>query len=388
MKWAYQPMAATLTRKGIEIGNRYSFRDLSEFTLTTQLMCDGEVLSVQQQALALAPLTSCVLPLPEGISGVCRYGCYVNLTLSDAEGYEVAACQVELPVPVENTQKALSPVALTETEKVIVAQGENFVYTFSKFHGSFVSMQLGDRELLAAPVRITTFRAPTDNERRVKNHWVHNERTLSENMDRCMCKIYSVRVEDDTIVTEGSLSGISVQPYLHFTQKITVGKDGTVDFTVDARVNERAFWLQRFGYEFTLNDPNAAYTYFGKGPGENYCDLSRHAAYGIWRTTAEESYVPYIRPQEHGNRYGVRYLDVDGAFRVTAQQPFECNVSQYPVTELFQKGHGAELVKDGKTHLRIDYKNSGIGSNSCGPVLLEQYRLSEKAFRFAFRLTL
>jgi beta-galactosidase len=155
---------------------------------------------------------------------------------------------------------------------------------------------------------------------------------------------------------------------------------------VDARVNERSFWLQRFGYDFTLTDPDAAFTYFGKGPGETYCDLSRYAAYGIWQSRASQEYVPYIRPQEHGNHYGVRYLDLEKIFRVTAETPFECNVSQYTVQELIQKPHAAELVKDGKTHLRIDYKNSGIGSNSCGPVLLEKYQLKEKTFSFTFRL--
>ena len=387
MKWAYQPMAVRLTESdALEITNRYSFRNLAEFTLSAQLVCDGEVLESEQTVLDLAPLTSCIAPVPGIPPENCRYGCYVNLQLTDADGYEVAACQVALDVPVVQEKASLRPVTLTETEKTVIAEGENFRYVFSKFYGNFESMVIKGRETLAAPVGLSTFRAPTDNERRVKNHWVQNNSTLSENMDKCMCKIYAIRVSDGAIVTEGSLSGVSVQPYLHFTQKITIGEDGAVEFTVDARVNERSFWLQRFGYDFTLADPDAAFTYFGKGPGETYCDLSRYAAYGIWKSTASREYVPYIRPQEHGNHYGVRYLEVENAFRITAQTPFECNLSRYPVTELFHKQHAAELIPSGKTHLRIDYKNSGIGSNSCGPTLPEQYQLKEKEIHFAFRL--
>ena len=55
---------------------------------------------------------------------------------------------------------------------------------------------------------------------------------------------------------------------------------------------------------------------------------------------------------------------------------------------LFRTRHAAELTKDGTTHVRIDYKNSGIGSSSCGPALMEQYRLREKeiCFRFAMQI--
>ena len=95
--------------------------------------------------------------------------------------------------------------------------------------------------------------------------------------------------------------------------------------------------------------------------------------------------MPYLKPQEHGNHYGVSYLAVNG-LRFAAEMPFECRVSQYSAKELFRKAHAAELEKDGVTHVRIDYKQSGIGSNSCGPVLSEQYRLSEKEIHFRFRM--
>ena len=46
--------------------------------------------------------------------------------------------------------------------------------------------------------------------------------------------------------------------------------------------------------------------------------------------------------------------------------------------------HIDELEDTGHITVRIDYKNSGIGSNSCGPMLLEKYRLSEKDIHFEF----
>jgi beta-galactosidase len=106
----------------------------------------------------------------------------------------------------------------------------------------------------------------------------------------------------------------------------------------------------------------------------------------MWKSKASEEYVPYIKPQEHGNHYGVRYLRLENGLTAVANQAFEINVSQYSTEELFRTGHAAELRKDGKTHVRIDYKDSGIGSNSCGPELADVYQLREKNFRFEFIL--
>ena len=91
-------------------------------------------------------------------------------------------------------------------------------------------------------------------------------------------------------------------------------------------------------------------------------------------------------PQEHGNHYGTRYLELDNGLTFVADNAFEINVSQYSTEELFRKAHAAELVKDGKTHVRVDYKDSGIGSGSCGPELMEEYRLNDAEMHFEVTL--
>jgi len=91
-------------------------------------------------------------------------------------------------------------------------------------------------------------------------------------------------------------------------------------------------------------------------------------------------------PQEHGNHYGVRYLELENGLTFASDKEFEINVSQYSTEELFKKQHAAELQKDGKTHIRIDYKDSGIGTGSCGPQLMDKYKLSEEEFTFEFVL--
>lgn len=99
----------------------------------------------------------------------------------------------------------------------------------------------------------------------------------------------------------------------------------------------------------------------------------------------DASYVPYVNPQEHGNHADTRYLKI-GKLIFASQNGFEFNASQYSAMALFKARHTDELVPDGVTHLRIDYKVSGVGSGACGPITHENYRLSEKEIEFSFSL--
>ena len=93
-----------------------------------------------------------------------------------------------------------------------------------------------------------------------------------------------------------------------------------------------------------------------------------------------------MRPQEHGNHYGVRELTIKNAFTVRSSQAFEAAVSRYSTGQIYRAAHTDELGESAHTYLRVDYKDSGLGSQSCGPELPEAYRLSEKAIHFAFSL--
>ena len=99
---------------------------------------------------------------------------------------------------------------------------------------------------------------------------------------------------------------------------------------------------------------------------------------------ADSEYVHYVRPQEHGNHTSVKMLRI-GDLEFHPEDRMEINVSRYSTAALLKAAHTDELVADGKIHLRIDYKVSGIGSGSCGPQLEKQYQLAEKesAFRFS-----
>ena len=152
--------------------------------------------------------------------------------------------------------------------------------------------------------------------------------------------------------------------------------------------NKNAIWLPRFGFEFRVPYQMEQMEYFGRGPWENYCDLYHHAPVGLYTSNASREYFPYVKPQENGNHTKVKYLKVKNphtgeTLTFEAEKEMECQVLHYTKEELTEKKHYFEL-EENETTIRIDYKNSGIGSASCGPELEEKDRLSEKEIEFAF----
>lgn len=152
-----------------------------------------------------------------------------------------------------------------------------------------------------------------------------------------------------------------------------------------ADIRESCMYLPRLGFEFRLPKNDDIFRYYGRGEMENYVDMHYHTRTDMFESRPSLEYVPYIRPQEHGNHTNVKLLEI-GSMTITADKPFEFAVSQYSPMALTKATHTDELEKAGYLYVRIDYKVSGIGSHSCGPELKEKYRLSEKKIDFHFFL--
>ena len=127
------------------------------------------------------------------------------------------------------------------------------------------------------------------------------------------------------------------------------------------------------------------FIYFGYGPYESYIDMHHGSWMGMFESSAQKEYVPYIRPQEHGSHYNTKYMKL-GQYTFVSEQGFSANVSEYTSRELTEKAHDFELVKDAYTNVRIDYKVSGIGSGSCGPQIMDKYKMNDGKVEFAFSI--
>ena len=122
------------------------------------------------------------------------------------------------------------------------------------------------------------------------------------------------------------------------------------------------------------------------GPYENYCDMHGISTVDWYDSDADREYVDYIVPQEHGNHTKTKVLRFQNGLGFETHKEFEFNVSRYTLDNLLKALHQDELAEGEYITVRIDYKNSGIGSASHGPELLPQYRFSEKDVDFAFTI--
>lgn len=388
VKAAYQPMTTVYQDKKLKITNRFDFTDYSECEFVYTIEADGKVIEEKHFSdMELQPHESMEIFIEKenveyslGVYLICRL--YQN-------GEEVAVTQHELSADIgEKITEAdtkMRAAHIEERDTEFIFDGEGFRYVFSKITGSFTSMIIEEEEQLEAPAVLSVWRAPTDNDANVKKLWGSYNIWQGENFDKIFHKVYECRNESDTIVMKASLAGVSRKPFFHYEWKLFVEDSGKIHVDINGNVRENVVYLPRLGFEFVLKQKNLPFRYFGCGPLESYCDMCHGSTVGFHQSTAEEEYVSYVRPQEHGNHTKVRMLQI-GKMEFTSENAFECNVSAFSTNAIDRAEHTNELISDGKTHLRMDYKVSGLGSNSCGPALMEKYRLSEKEISFAFTI--
>ena len=382
VKAAYQPIRTRFENGMLTVYNRLDFTNLQEYRLELSAELDGEILWTTSLCPDVAPHGHTTIPIPP-LSQPCRYGAFLTCRLFREE-QECAMTQHELPCEKAPQHLCMEPAQLTQDGLDLIAEGEGFRYTFSRHYGTFTSLIVHGQERLAAPMELTALRAPTDNDRGIAALWVQKDEWQGENWDKQFHKTYSVTTHENTITAQCAIGGVSRLPAVRYTLTASIFADGRIEVQLDGAVREKVFWLPRLGFELTLNHPDAPFRYFGMGPGESYCDSHHHTAMGMYHSTASGEYVPYVMPQEHGNHFGTRMLQIEG---MTFTGQFECQVSQYDAHALYQAQHTDELRSDRRTHLRIDYKVSGLGSNSCGPCLEPKYRLDEQEIHFGFRIT-
>ena len=211
----------------------------------------------------------------------------------------------------------------------------------------------------------------------MKNQW------YEEKYDKVHTKVYGYEISGSSITVKASLAPVARSPFFRYEAVYTFFADGRIDVKLDGDFSRSRTFLPRLGFEFKVAEKE--FSYFGYGPGESYIDMHHGSWMGMFESSAEKEYVPYIKPQEHGSHYNTRYLKL-GKYAFASRQGFSLNVSEYTSEELTKKAHNFELVKDEYTNVRIDYKVSGIGSASCGPEIYEQYRMNDEKVHLEFSI--
>jgi beta-galactosidase len=387
-------------KKGtIKVTNLYDFVDLSRLSLTWKVEKDG--VTVQQGeicSLATAPYASEVVELGYSLPDKCssRYFLTVSFvqkkdTLWAEKGYEVAFAQFELPVEkleVVET-KVTAPITVEQKDNLVIIEGFDFYHVFDLFEGNFVKITRNYVDMICGQPKFNIWRAPTDNDRNVKHKW------MQEGYERAVMHVYDAKVTASSetsveITVAFSLGGYIKLPVLHGKAVWTVDGSGEITLKVNANVRDELVFLPRFGLQLVMPAGTEEVEYFGYGPHESYVDKRHSVKKGKYLTTVDGMFENYLMPQENGSRFGTEWAVVSNeqgmGLKFTASGEFSLNAAHYTAEDLTEAGHPYELKRREETIVNIDYKMSGVGSNSCGPELLQQYRFDEKEFEFEVKI--
>jgi len=128
----------------------------------------------------------------------------------------------------------------------------------------------------------------------------------------------------------------------------------------------------RIGMRFDADPALGTLAWYGRGPQESYVDRQTGAAIGLYRASLATQYHPYVRPQESGNKTGVRWLALsDGAgkgIRVSGARPLSVNALPFPYEDLYPRArgswHSSDIVAHGDTSLLVDAQQTGVGGDN------------------------
>ena len=280
-----------------------------------------------------------------------------------------------------------SELQVNEDDTQIHIKGREFAYTIDRRTALFTEMKFAGREYLNHPMELNIWRAPTDNDMYIKAEW------KKAHYDKAYTRAYTTEVVQGKhgvkIVSHASVVAETVQKILDVTITWKIDASGKIDADIEATKDGEFPDLPRFGVRMFLDKKLSDARYFGMGPQESYRDKHQAASHGLYRANVRDLHEDYIRPQENGSHYDCGYVELNNSrygIVASAEKAFSFNASYYTQEELEKKTHNYELAESDSVVLCVDYALNGIGSNSWGPVVLDQYRFNDVLFRFRFTL--
>ena len=280
-----------------------------------------------------------------------------------------------------------SELQVSEDDTQIHIKGREFAYTIDRRTALFTEMKFAGREYLNHPMELNIWRAPTDNDMYIKSEW------KKAHYDKAYTRAYTTEVVQGKhgvkITSHASVVAETVQKILDVTITWKIEAAGKIDADIAVTKDDEFPDLPRFGVRMFLDKKLSAVRYFGMGPQESYCDKHQAASHGLYQANVDDLHEDYIRPQENGSHYDCEYVELNNSrygIVASAEKAFSFNASYYTQEELEKKTHNYELIESDSVVFCVDYALNGIGSNSCGPVVLDQYRFDDVLFRFQFTL--
>ena len=391
----------------VKITNRNSFLNLNEYEAHWSVTSseDKEIQSGNLNPIDCAPEKKIEIKIPVEKIHDAKFGekfwlrvSFHNKTdsLWAKAGFEIAGQQMELAV---DGSRGRSPHQLVDNQELkliqsgdaVIIEGTNFLAGFSKSAGTLTSLVFNGREMLATndfarPI-LQLFRAPTDNDKGFGKWLARDWREVGlSNLVRHVDSFEVVQEKDNEVKIKIEVTSSVADGGYKLKTIWTVRGDGVMDMDDQFEPSGTLPLLPRVGVVMQLAKNFENVRWLGRGPWENYSDRKDATDMGVWASTVDDQYVPYVHPQENGNKEDVRWLELTDAsgsgVKISAEEnPFSFSALHFTVNDLASARHSYELKPRPEIILSLDAKQSGLGNSSCGPGVLEKYSVLPKNYR-------
>jgi len=375
----------------IEIINHYHFMRMEHLEILWTICENGAVIQEGKlPSLYIEPKMSDIIIIPYQLPEA-KYDTEYWLTVSfvlnapalwaDA-GHEVAWEQFKLPMENPYMQDIQSleiqGLRLVETLWEIAIIGNNFRYTFNRELGTLTSIEYKKRHIIRNGPVFNGWRAPVDNDCEYIKDWKES------GLNQLSCKVVFTRykiIDCNTIQVEIKANILDPSNKIAFYSKFIYTFHGTGEIIIEHRIipGEHLPILPRVGLQIEIESEYDYITWYGRGPYETYPDRKHGAKIGIYTGTVEEQFVPYIVPQETGNKTDVRWATLtnkDGfGLLIKGSELFNISALHYKPQDLTLAEHTHELKRRTEIILNIDHRMAGIGNGSLRAETLQEYRI-------------
>ena len=420
-RYLIQPVRveAIKPRRGeFRIQNRRWFTDLRDLEGTWTLLVDGEVVAEEKlPKLRTAPqgATDIQLDYPQlnlppkaEVHVTFRFYMLEKTMWCDA-GHEMAFQQHALPAKAFLRQRAIqtSKPNGTETPEVLETitgwevRAAKLALEVNKSRGVIENICIDGRPQILRGPQLNIWRAATDNDGlklfplvgwggdRILDHWRkagYDRLELTQSEVSIGTNNRSVEI---TIDQKWRCPG--AKKLITHQHRYLVKSDGTIEVANQFEIDRKLPELPRIGVSMILPKDNEQLEWFGRGPWENYSDRKHSAILAHYGSTVTDQYVPYIVPQEHGNKTDVRWMKLHNGkghgVTFTAAKPMHASASHYTAADLYGAKHTSDLDPRPEVHVNLDLAQRGLGTGSCGPDTLPQYRIQPGDYQFSFTVS-
>lgn len=391
----------------VKIENKYDFISLDHLTLNYEVTMNGDVISSGHYSLPCIPARSTkeiMLPYEVDFQKVYSGDVFLTIYYSTNKsanwcpaGHVLATAQFELKVKKEEIDLIpMGELFVEESQWMLKIYSDKFELVFDKITGKLIEGIMDNIKLIESGPQLQFWRAPIDNDMYLLKDY--KEKYFMHLWHERVERFHYTHEKGKVVISIDTVNGTTNASWFYnCQQRYEIYPNGDVQYEVSGlpagELNQAPEMIPRIGIEMNINEAMNNIGWFGKGPGESYSDSKQSQLVGRYDKSVDALFTNYVHPQSNGNRTETRWMSATNyngvGIMVTKQnRDFDFSASYYEETDLEYAKHTIDLKKRDYIVLHIDYKQNGLGSNSCGQNQLTKYRCTFEEFHLSVKISL